>query len=65
MLAKKTLEINPHHPVIKEMLNRVKASQDDPDSDQELHEYAELIFNMAMLNSGFTIDNPTDFTGPM
>jgi len=26
MLAKKTLELNPHHPVIKEMLNKVKQS---------------------------------------
>lgn len=24
MLAKKTLELNPHHPVVKEMLNKVK-----------------------------------------
>jgi heat shock protein 90kDa beta len=28
MLAKKTLEINPHHPVIKEMLQKVKNSED-------------------------------------
>jgi HSP90 family molecular chaperone len=27
MLAKKTLELNPHHPVIKEMLNKVKQSE--------------------------------------
>ena len=26
MLAKKTLELNPHHPVIKELLNKVKAA---------------------------------------
>jgi len=28
MLAKKTLEINPHHPVIKEMLQKVKNSEE-------------------------------------
>ncbi len=26
MLAKKTLELNPHHPVIKLMLSKVKAA---------------------------------------
>lgn len=31
MLAKKTLELNPHHPVIKEMLNKVKEMSGDDD----------------------------------
>jgi hypothetical protein len=29
MLAKKTLELNPHHPVIKMMLNKVKFAEED------------------------------------
>jgi hypothetical protein len=29
MLAKKTLELNPHHPVIKEMLSKVRAATDE------------------------------------
>ena len=29
MLAKKTLELNPHHPIIKELLSRVKDAGDD------------------------------------
>lgn len=62
MLAKKTLELNPHHPVIKEMLNKVKEMSGDDDINEELVEYADLIFNMALLNSGFLIENPTDFT---
>ena len=62
MLAKKTLELNPHHPVIKEMLNKVKEMSGDDDVSEELTEYADLIFNMALLNSGFLIENPTDFT---
>jgi heat shock protein beta len=64
MLAKKTLELNPHHPVIKEMLNKVKAISDDSD-DETLVEYADLLYNMALLNSGFLIDNPMDFTAPL
>ncbi len=67
MLAKKTLELNPHHPVIKEMLNKVKANQEAQDEElqTELTEYADLLFNMAMLNSGFLIENPSDFSAPL
>jgi heat shock protein beta len=67
MLAKKTLELNPHHPVIKEMLNKVKSISISPNEDieEEVREYADLLFNMALLNSGFLIENPTDFTEPM
>lgn len=61
MLAKKTLELNPHHPVIKEMLQRVK----DEQVDQDLKDYGTLLYNMALLNSGFLIENPSDFVTPL
>ena len=64
MLAKKTLELNPHHPVIKEMLSKVKASAGG-DMDVEVVEYADVLYNMALLNSGFLIENPSDFTAPL
>lgn len=62
MLAKKTLELNPHHPVIKEMLQRVKNQEE---VDVEVQEYGTLLYNMALLNSGFLIENPTEFIVPM
>lgn len=64
MLAKKTLEINPHHPVIKELLSRVKGAGSE-EVDPEVAEYAILLYNTALLNSGFLIENPTDFTAPL
>ena len=64
MMAKKTLEINPHHSVMKQMLDKVKASVDGQ-LDEETEDMARLLFNMALLNSGFSIDNPTDMTGPL
>lgn len=64
MLAKKTLELNPHHPVIKELLSKVKASAGG-EVDVEVVEYADLLYNMALLNSGFLIENPSDFTAPL
>jgi len=64
MLAKKTLELNPHHPVIKEMLTRVKGAVGG-EIDDSVKEYAILLYNMALLNSGFLIENPADFIAPM
>lgn len=64
MLAKKTLEINPHHPVIKEMLNKVKSAAGG-EVDPEVGDYGTLLYNMALLNSGFLIENPADFVAPM
>ncbi len=64
MLAKKTFELNPHHPIIKELLSKVKAASGG-EVDTEASEYAQILYNMALLNSGFLIDNPTDFTLPL
>ena len=64
MLAKKTFELNPHHPVIKEMLAKVKVLEEGEKSE-ELEEYADLLYNMALMNSGFLIENPADFTAPL
>lgn len=63
MLAKKTLEINPHHPVIKDLLQRVKET--DGNIPDDVAEYSDLIFHMAMLNSGFLIEAPTEVTLPV
>ena len=57
MLAKKHFEINPNHPVMKELLQRIKTSGGNP--DQDTVELADLIYDIALLNSGFVIDDPT------
>ena len=63
MLAKKTLELNPAHPVMKKMLNELK--ENDNELSQASSEYADLLFQMAILNSGFLIENPMDMTEPL
>jgi len=62
MMAKKTLEINPHHSVMKEMLAKLKDSVDEK-LDESTEEMANVMFHMAMLNSGFEINDPSVFTG--
>lgn len=63
MLAKKTLDINPHHPVIKELLDRVKQSDGNP--DEETIDIARLLWSAAMLNSGFIIEDPSEINVPV
>lgn len=58
MTSKKTLEINPHHPIIIEL--RKKADADK--SDKTLKDLVWLIFESALLSSGFTLDDPNTFS---
>jgi heat shock protein beta len=57
MLAKKHFEINPSHPIMKELLDRVKSSGGSPDKDTIA--IMDLIFDTALLNSGFVIEDTT------
>ncbi|EDV19690.1 uncharacterized protein TRIADDRAFT_64388 [Trichoplax adhaerens] len=54
---KKHLEINPYHPLIKELLNRVENSPDD----HTAKDIARVMFDTAMLRSGFALDQTSDF----
>jgi len=58
MMAKKTMEINPRHPLIKEMKRR---SGEDP-SDTSLTDMANLMYDSALLSSGFQMDNPAELS---
>ncbi|KAF5897199.1 endoplasmin, partial [Clarias magur] len=48
---KKTLEINPKHPLIKEMLKRVQTNEDD----QTASDLAVVLFETATLRSGYQL----------
>ena len=63
MLAKKTLELNPSHPVMKKLLSELK--ENDGQLSEASSEYADLLFQMAILNSGFLVENPMDLTEPL
>ncbi|XP_060528887.1 endoplasmin [Cylas formicarius] len=54
---KKTLEINPRHPLIKELLKRVN---DDP-SDPSAKEMALMLFRTSTLRSGYMLRETADF----
>lgn len=52
------LEINPSHPIIKELLERVK---DADKEDRESEDLATLLAETALINSGFVLKNTSEF----
>jgi len=59
MAGRKTLEINPNHPVISDLLRRVK----EDDKDQVAIETAQVLFQTALIEGGFEIHDPSSFVG--
>lgn len=57
MRGKRVLEINPRHPIIKELNERVST---DPEDDN-VKQTARLMYQTALFESGFLLDDPKDF----
>jgi len=55
MSGRKTLEINPNHPVIADLLVKVKASKDD----KVALDTAAVLFQTALIESGYEIADPS------
>ena len=56
---KKTLEINPRHPLIKELLRRVEREE----QDETTSDLARVLYETAVLRSGYTLKDSSDFAG--
>ncbi|XP_039026850.1 endoplasmin homolog isoform X2 [Hibiscus syriacus] len=57
MKGKRILEINPRHPIIQELRERVIK---DPE-DEGVKQTAQLIYQTALMESGFSLPDPKDF----
>merc|ERR1711982_250662 len=55
MSGRKTLEVNPNHPVIADLLSKVKADKDD----KPALDAAQVLFQTALLESGYEIADPS------
>ncbi|KAG7466463.1 hypothetical protein MATL_G00164970 [Megalops atlanticus] len=54
MAAKKHLEINPEHPIIETLRQKAEADK----NDKSVKDLVILLFETALLSSGFTLDDP-------
>ncbi|KAH1214682.1 Endoplasmin [Glycine max] len=57
MRGKRVLEINPRHPIIKELRERVVKNPED----EGVKHTAQLMYQTALFESGFLLDDPKDF----
>merc|ERR1712006_78219 len=55
MGGRKTLEINPNHPVVVDLLNKVKADKED----KAALDTAQVLFQTALIESGYEIADPS------
>ncbi|CAK8698561.1 unnamed protein product [Clavelina lepadiformis] len=55
---KKTLEINPRHPLIKNLLERVEGDAED----KQAADIAKVMFDTAVLRSGYNLKDSVDFS---
>ena len=59
LTQKKTLEINPRHPLVKELQRRVEKDE----SDETTVDLARVMFDTAILRSGYTLPDSSSFAG--
>merc|ERR1712019_233519 len=55
MSGRKTLEVNPNHPVVVDLLSKVKADKED----KAAVDTAQVLFQTALIESGYEIADPS------
>merc|ERR1711966_33254 len=55
MSGRKTLEVNPNHPVVVDLLSKIKADKENPSA----LDTAQVLFQTALIESGYEIADPS------
>ncbi|KAL5987958.1 hypothetical protein ACLOJK_035720 [Asimina triloba] len=59
MRSRRVFEINPEHPIIKNLNDACRNCPDDPEAQRVI----DLLYDTALMASGFTPENPSDLGG--
>jgi len=59
MSSKKTMEINPLHPIISSLREKAEADK----GDKTVKDLIWLLYDTSLITSGFTLEDPTTFAG--
>lgn len=58
--ARKIMEVNPRHPIIAELLT--KLGKDAEDKDESVSDVAKVLYDVSLLNSGFSLEEPAEYS---
>ncbi|KAJ1954903.1 Hsp90 chaperone hsp82, partial [Linderina pennispora] len=58
MASKRTLGIQPTHPIIRELKTKVEADK----NDKTVRDLVQLMFESSLLASGFSLEDPSQFS---
>jgi len=61
LVSSRTLQLNPRHPIVVELLKRVE----EDDNDSELYDMASLMLDTSLVQSGFVHDDVDNFAATM
>merc|ERR1711959_206294 len=59
MSSKKTMEVNPVHPIVMSLVAKAGADR----SDSTVRDMIWLLYDTSLLTSGFSLERPVDFAG--